>query len=320
MKSVKRNFIFPSFGVIVAFAVIVIVFSSLSNKFFTLPTLAGITTISAELGTVTLAMALLMISGEMDLSVGSVFAASGVLLATLLNHGVNGFLALVLMLLLAIAIGSVNGMLTTRLRLPSFIVTLGMMMTIRGILLIVTKGFPVSYRGNSWLTFILNGQFASEFRLSAVWLLLFLFFFMFLLNRTRHGNWSCAAGGNPEVARTLGVKVNRVKFINFLLTAIFASIAGAFSFARFGMAYPTLGEGLELEAIASAVLGGCYLSGGYGTILGAFFGALVFSSLRVGLVLAGAPAYWYKAFIGIILVLGMIINKETMRRILRTEV
>ena len=77
---------------------------------------------------------------------------------------------------------------------------------------------------------------------------------------------------------------------------------------------------MEMEAIASAVLGGCYLSGGYGTILGAFFGALVFSSLRVGLVLAGAPAYWYKAFIGIILVLGMIVNKETMRRILRTEV
>jgi len=223
-------------------------------------------------------------------------------------------------LVLAIAIGGANGLLTTRLRIPSFIVTLGMMMTIRGILLLVTKGFPVSYHGKSWLFFALNGKFASEFRLSAMWLLIFLGLFMFLLNRTRHGNWSYATGGNPEVARTLGVKVNRVRLINFSLTAIFASIAGAFCFARFGMAYPTLGEGMELEAIASAVLGGCYLSGGFGTILGAFFGALVFSSLRVGLVLAGAPAYWYKAFIGIILVLGMIVNKEIMRKILGTDI
>lgn len=316
----KRGLIFPSLGVIVAFALIVLVFSFLSRQFFTLSTLGGISTIAAELGTATLAVALLMISGEFDLSVGSVFAAAGVVLATLLNHGVNGFLALILVLLLAIAIGSANGLLTTRLRIPSFIVTLGMMMTIRGLLLLATKGFPVSYHGNSWLLFVLSGKFVSEFRFSAVWLLIFMAFFMFLLNRTRHGNWSYAAGGNPEVARTLGVKVDRVKLINFLLTAIFASMAGAFSFARFGMAYPTLGEGMELEAIASAVLGGCYLSGGFGTILGAFFGALVFSSLRVGLVLAGAPAYWYKAFIGIILVLGMIVNKEIMRKILGTDI
>lgn len=320
MKPVKPRLVFPSLGVIVAFALIVLVFSFLSKQFFTLSTLGGIFTIAAELGTATLAVAILMICGEFDLSVGSVFATAGVLLATLLNHGVSGALAFIIVLVMAAAVGSVNGFLTTSLRIPSFIVTLGMMMTIRGILLLATKGFPVSYRGESWLLYLLNGKFVSEFRLSAIWLLVFLAFFMFLLNRTQHGNWSYAAGGNSEVARALGVKVNRVKIINFLLTAIFASIAGAFSFARFGMAYPTLGEGMELETIASAVLGGCYLSGGFGTILGAFFGALVFSSLRVGLVLAGAPAYWYKAFIGIILVLGMIVNKEIMRKILGTDI
>jgi len=304
----------------VAFVLIVLVFSFLSKQFFTLSTLGGIFTIAAELGTITLAVAVLMVSGEFDLSVGSVFATAGVLLATLLNHGINELVAFIVVLFMAAIVGSMNGFLTTRLRIPSFIVTLGMMMTIRGLLLLATKGFPVSYYGKSWLIHVLNGKFVGEFRVSAIWLLVFLGLFTFLLNRTRHGNWTYAAGGNPEVARALGVRVNRVKMINFLLTALFASIAGAFSFARFGMAYPTLGEGMELEAIASAVLGGCYLSGGFGTILGAFFGALVFSSLRVGLVLAGAPAYWYKAFIGIILVFGMIVNKEIMRKILKTDI
>jgi len=317
---VERRLVFPSLGVIVAFILIVIVFSFLSRQFFTVSTLGGIFTIAAELGTATLAVSVLMISGEFDLSVGSVFATAGVLFATLLNHGLNAILAFVVVLSMAIAVGISNGVITTRLRIPSFIVTLGTMMTIRGLLLLATKGFPVSYHGKSWFLALLNGKFASEFRLSAIWLLGFLLLFSLLLNRTRHGNWTYAAGGNPEVARTLGVKVNKVKIINFLLTAIFASIAGAFSFARFGMAYPTLGEGMELETIASAVLGGCYLSGGFGTVLGAFFGALVISSLRVGLVLAGAPAYWYKAFIGIILVLGMIVNKEIMRKILGTDI
>ncbi|MBC7109201.1 MAG: ABC transporter permease [Methanomassiliicoccales archaeon] len=319
-KLLKSMPAFPSLGVIVAFILLVVVFSLLSDKFFTLSTFAGILTIAAELVPVALAVALLMISGEFDLSVGSVYASAGVLLASLLNKGINDFVAFICVLFFGLIIGSVNSLLTLRLRIPSFIVTLGTMMTIRGIVLVVTGGFPVSFQGKSLLLNILNGPFIYEFRFSALWLLVFLALFMFLLNRTQHGNWSCAAGGNPEVANMLGVKVARVKLINFLLTAMFASIAGMFSFARFGMSYPTLGEGMELEAIASAVLGGCYLSGGFGTILGAFFGALVFSLLRVGLVLAGAPAYWYKAFIGIILVLGMVVNKGVLRRILGMDI
>jgi simple sugar transport system permease protein len=313
----KEKFLFPSIGVIVAFLIVIAVFSILSNRFFTLSTLGGILTITAELGTVALAVALLMISGEFDLSVGSVYATAGIFLAMLLNHGVNAFIAFLAVLALGLAIGLVNGLITTKIGIPSFITTLGTMMAIRGLLLLATAGFPITYRGHSFLLTLLNGKLVGEFRVSSIWIIVFLGLFAFLLNRTRHGNWTFAAGGNPLVANALGVQVDKVKIINFLLTASFASLAGMLSFARFKMAYPTLGTEIGMETIAAAVLGGCYLSGGYGTIVGAFFGALVISSLRVGLVLAGAPSYWYKAFIGIILILGMIINKEVMKRVLR---
>ena len=313
----REKLLFPSMGVIVAFIVVTAVFSALSKSFFTLSTWAGILTITGELGTVTLPVALLMISGEFDLSVGSVYATAGILLAMLLNHGFNPFLALLVVLVLGAAIGLTNGLITTKIRIPSFITTLGTMMSIRGLLLLATAGFPVSYYGHSFLTTFLNGKIIGEFRVSAIWVIVFLGLFAYLLNMTRHGNWTFAVGGNPVVAHALGVQVDRVKIINFVLSASFASVAGMLSFARFKMAYPTLGEQMGLEAIAAAVLGGCYLNGGYGTIVGAFFGAMVIASLRVGLVLAGAPSYWYKAFIGIILVLGMIINKEVMQRVLR---
>ncbi|MGY4707917.1 ABC transporter permease [Candidatus Bipolaricaulota sp. J31] len=316
-QKAKRTLVFPSMGVIAAFILLVIIFSILSKEFFTLSTAAGILTIAAELGTVTLAVALLMISGEFDLSVGAVYAWAGVLLARLLSGHLNGIASLAIVFVFALIIGLVNGFITTKIKIPSFITTLGMMMALRGFLLIFTAGFPVAFKGESLLISFLNGRLPYGFRVASLWFLFFLLLFSFILNRTKHGNWSLATGGNPDVARTLGVKIERVKMLNFLLTALFAALAGCFSFGRFKMAYPTLGTGLELEAIASAVLGGCYLAGGYGTIVGAFFGALVISSLRVGLVLIGAPAYWYQAFIGVILVLGMIINKEIMKKVLQ---
>jgi len=193
------------------------------------------------------------------------------------------------------------------------------MFTLRGVLLVVTGGFPVAFKGGGYTLFFLSGKLWNEFRMSFLWLALIVILFHILLNKTRHGNWSLASGGNAEVARALGVPVAKVKRVNFVLSSMFAAFGGLLAFARFGMAYPTLAEGLELEAIAAAVLGGCTLSGGYGTIFGSFVGALLVSSLRVGLVLAGAPAYWYRAFIGFILIVGMIINKQTIRKILGGE-
>ncbi|MEM3433705.1 MAG: ABC transporter permease [Candidatus Methanomethyliaceae archaeon] len=294
-------------------------FGLLSSKFFRLDTIGGIATITAEIAVVSVPLALLIMSGEFDLSVGSVYAFAGVLAAILLNLKLSEVAVLCAVLLFGGVAGLLNGLLTTKLRLPSFIVTLGMMFTLRGLLLVITAGFPVSFKGNSYMLQVFNGKLWGEFRMSSIWLALITGLFYIVVNMTKHGNWSLACGGNVEVARALGVPVVRVKRINFFLTGLFAAFGGLLAFARFGMAYPTLAEGLELESIAAVVLGGCSLGGGYGTVWGALLGSILIASLRVGLVLAGAPAYWYRAFIGLILIGGMIINKQTMRKILGVE-
>ena len=313
IKKHKQIVIDPSIGIIIVFIIVVIIFSLLSSNFLTLSTWIGILNIASELATVTIVVAFLMISGEFDLSVGAVYAMAGMLLAYLLNQGINGVFSMLITLAFAFIIGTVNGLITTKVKIPSFIATLGMMMSLRGFLLIASGGFPIGYKGDSILPSILNGKCIGDLRISTLWLLLFLIIFTIVLDKTKYGNWVYASGGNPNISK-------KVKRINFILVAVFAAIAGGFSFGRFGMSYPTLGEGLELEAIASTVIGGCYMAGGYGSVLGAFFGALTIASLRVGLVLAGAPAYWYKAFIGIILIIGMIVNKRVMKNLLKIEV
>ena len=310
---------FPSVGVLGSLIIIGLVFGFITNKFFKLDTLAGIFTITAEIGMVCIPLALLIISAEFDLSVGSTFAFAGVLGALLLNQRVNSFLVLAAAIIFGICIGTINGTLATKLRLPSFIVTLGIMFILRGLLLVITAGFPVSFKGSNMLLFVLNGKLTGEFRMSFIWLILCVILFHFILNHTRHGNWSLACGGNVDVAQAMGIPTSRVKLINFMLVGATSAFAGMLSFARFGMAYPTLGEGMELEAIAAAVLGGCALRGGFGTIFGASLGALLIASLRVGLVLVGAPAYWYRAFVGLILLIGIIINKEIMRQLVGGE-
>ncbi|MEM4666841.1 MAG: ABC transporter permease, partial [Thermofilum sp.] len=117
-----------------------------------------------------------------------------------------------------------------------------------------------------------------------------------------------AVGGSAATARELGVPVRRVKIINFGISSLLAGLAGLIAFSRFRIVDPTLGIGLELEAITAAVLGGCLLSGGYGSVVGTFLGAVLVAMTRVGLVLAKAPAYWYTAFIGILLIVATVIN------------
>jgi len=131
-----------------------------------------------------------------------------------------------------------------------------------------------------------------------------------ILNRTPYGNRVFAAGGNKKVAKALGVNVNRVKLISFTLSGILAGFAGCVQFSRFGSVDALRGTGVELEAIASAVIGGTLLTGGYGSLVGTFFGALLIGMVRSGLVMAGAPAYWYRAFIGVILIIAVIINTK----------
>jgi len=310
--SLSRIRRWPEFGVILAFSTIFMVFSLLAPKFVTLRNLTGIFTIVSELGIITIGVAFLMIAGEFDLSVSSVYALSGFLFVTLANS-FNSLLALIITLMVAACIGFLNGTITLRAGIPSFITTLGTMMFLRGIMLAVTGGRSVVYNGDLIVPTMLTRFIGRGFRPSHIWFLALALFFSLILTRTRYGNWVFATGGKKEVARAMGVNVNRVKVVNFMISSVMAGLAGCIVINRFGVANASFGMGMELEAIASAVIGGTFLMGGYGTIIGAFFGAFLMGMMRTGLVMVGAPAYWYQAFVGAILVIAATINIKLRR-------
>jgi len=302
------------FGVFISLLCVASIFALLSKEFLTPSTWAGILTVASEIGIISVGVSFLMISGEFDLSVSSVFAVSGMTMALLSNLGIDPSLAFLVAMLLSACIGAVNGLITLRFSLPSFITTLGMMMFLRGVLLAVTGGFPIEMAGEPIILHTLSGRMLGGFRSSALWFIIFVLIFQIILGLTPYGNWTYATGNNAIFARASGVNARKVKFINFMLSATLAGFSGCIALARFRIVEPLAGTGLELEAIAASVIGGCSLSGGVGSIIGAGLGALLVGMIRIGLVLAGAPPYWYRGFIGVILVAAAIIYRLTRRR------
>ena len=268
---------------------------------------------------ITLGMTLLMTAGEFDLSVGSVFGFAPIVMWTLYNtHIVPLEIGFVVAILSAVIIGLANGWFVTYLKIPSFLVTLGMLLVVRGIALYVTDGFPQrTWTADSPLMKILVGEFAIgdlRFYASLLWFILFAIILGYILTESKAGNWIQAAGGNPEAARARGVRVTRTKIALFVLTAVISAYAGITSSIRVSAANPNSGTQYELEVIAMVVIGGTALTGGRGTIIGTVLGVLILRMMRNGIVLIGVPGLAYNIFIGGIILAMMALHSWLERR------
>jgi simple sugar transport system permease protein len=300
----------PELGPLILLIIEIAVFGTLNSDFLSSLNISNILAFTVELGLIALAMTLLMTSGEFDLSVGSVFGFSPVVMWMLYNSGgVSLGLSFVIAMAVAAGIGLVNGLFVTRLKIPSFLVTLGMLLVVRGAALLMTSGFPQRTwdASGSWLARILVGVFyIGDFRIyaSLFWFAGATLILGYVLTRTKIGNWIQASGGNANAARARGVNVDRTKVALFMLCAMIASFAGIISSIRTSAANPNSGTGYELEVIAMVVIGGTALSGGRGTIIGTVLGIFILRSMRDGIVLIGVPGLAYNIFIGAI-ILGM---------------
>jgi simple sugar transport system permease protein len=209
--------------------------------------------------------------------------------------------------------GAVNGWLTVKTGLPSFIITLGSMMFWQGSLLVFTSGFPISdldgKSGLRWLSADVFYGFRSSF---VIWLLLGIACAL-LLTRTRLGNWIMATGGNERAAFAMGIPTSGVKILCFAATGALCSIAALIQFAQLESISPVSGDQYALKAIAIAVMGGTALSGGVGTVVGSMIGTLIMGVLTTGLVQAGLSNYWFRAVVGIIVILAVLINGRTLK-------
>jgi simple sugar transport system permease protein len=304
----------PEVGALTGLLMIIIFFSLSSPKFLTVSSITAMFTLASELGIIAIGASFLMISGEFDLSVGSVFALSTLIFTRLANIGVHPLLAFLLSLMISALLGSLNGIITIKMHIPSFITTLGTMMLWRGVLLYVTGGFPVSWNADKGFLYLLGGRLFAGLRITGVWFVVLTLIFMVLLNKIRYGNWVFATGGNLEAARESGVNVERVKLTNFTLCGLLAGLSGTCNLARYLISQPMLGSGMELEAIAASVIGGNLLMGGYGSILGTFLGALLMGIIRTGLIMVGVAPYLYSALTGIIVIIAVIVNTTVRRR------
>jgi simple sugar transport system permease protein len=300
----------PEFGPFVLLIAEIFVFWAINPDFLSPLNISNTLAFTVELGLIALAMTLLMTSGEFDLSVGSVFGFAPVVMWTLFNSGATSLeVAFLTAILASGVIGLFSGVFVTRLKIPSFLVTLGMLLVVRGTALFVTNGFPQSTWSteNHWLTSALVGDtYIGPFRLymSLLWFVLAAIALGYLLTETKFGNWIQATGGNPNAARARGVNVDRTKVALFMLSSIVAAFAGIVSSIRTAAANPNSGAGYELEVIAMVVIGGTALAGGRGTIVGTLIGVLILRVMRNGIVLIGVPGLAYNIFIGGI-ILGM---------------
>ncbi len=302
-----------------------LVFSAIAPNFLTAFALSNILTLASIYGIVVVGVGLLMISGEFDLSVGSNLAVAGYVFLLTLLAGVPPVLAMVLALIVSTILGLINGLIVVYLRIPSFIGTLGTLLAYRGVARWLGAGQATSYTPDvkPALFDALNGFIAplnnlfegsANFRMSSLWFIGAVVVVSIMLMRTRHGNASFAVGGNPGAALSQGINVVRVKLINFTLSGFFAGLAGVVLFAQRSSMNELIGKGLELTAVAAAVIGGVSLNGGTGTIIGAALGMIMLATLEQGLVLLGAPNEVFQGIVGAIIIISVITNVNLKRQ------
>ena len=282
--------------------------------------LQGMLSILPEMTLVALGVTILMICGEFDLSVGSVFALTPMAIAIMLNGGIPFPVALFLGLLLAAGIGFANGFITIRFSIPSFITTLGMLFVARSLTVVISGGFPPLLPTDipTWLFSGFVGP-GNVVRMSFVWLVLIALALAAMMSLTNFGNWIRATGGQLDAAVNMGIPVNATKMICFMLCSVLAGFAGLIQVMRLGSPLPSLGEGLELQAVAAAVIGGTSLTGGIGTVLGAIIGATLIRVIDNGLVLTRVDANWFKFAIGMLLILAVVSNSWLRRSARRSK-
>ena len=276
--------------------------------------------VAAQLGIVAVPVALLMIAGEFDLSVGSMVGAAGMIIAiSVSEYGLPLLVGVLLAFAVALVVGFLNGYLVIKTGLPSFIVTLGMLFALRGLtigfarLLTGRTQIGLSDSGSGVMQTLFAGSIG-DFPVSIIWWFVLAALCTYVLQRTVFGNWIFGAGGDANAARNVGVPVSRVKITLFMCTAASAALLATIQVLDAGSADVLRGTLLELQAIAAAVIGGVLLTGGYGSVIGALFGALIFGMVQQGIFFTGVSTDWFQVFVGVMLLIAVMFNNVIRRR------
>ncbi len=332
----KRLLLRPELGAVSGAILVWVLLAIVAGErgFLSLRGTANYLQVAAELGILAVAVALLMIGGEFDLSIGSIIGGAGMVIAVLsVQYGWNIWAAIGVSLIVSLVVGALNGLLVVRTKLPSFIITLGSLFIIRGLTIAETRGItgrtqvggvkhvlgydsavkffastlkipdPASSRGLD-----------AAFPISIFWWLLIAGVATYILLRTRPGNWIFGIGGDPHAARNVGVPVDRMKVFLFMATAASAWLVATIQVISSGSADTLRGQYREFYAIIAVVIGGTLLTGGYGSAIGAVFGALTVGMVQQGIIFTGVDSDWFQVILGVMLIIAVLVNNFIRKR------
>ncbi len=299
-------------GTLIGLLVLMMFFWILSPHFLTVPNLLNVAQQTSINAIIAVGLTFVIITAGIDLSVGSIMAFSGVVLASVLGTGLPIPLAISAGLLIGLACGSINGILIAYGKLPPFIATLGMMSVARGAALMYTNGRPISGFSNDF-RFLANGEMFS-IPLSVIIMVLVYLIAHFILTKTKLGRYIYAIGGNEEAAWLSGINVKFYKIIVYGICGMLSGLAAVILTARLNSAQPIAGIMYELDAIAATVIGGTSLVGGEGRVFGTLIGALIMGVLRNGLNLLGVSSFLQQTIIGSVIIIAVLVDMTLKRR------
>jgi len=335
-RTLRRPELGALMGAIAVFVLFAITDSSARHLWLHQTGLAAWTQQAAFFGILAVPVGLLMIGGEFDLSTGVMSGVTAIVMALLVGkYHWNTWLAVIGTLVFASAIGLLNGFVVIKTKLPSFIVTLATFFVLRGVsvggvLLLNNHSTQVSVtavnpsglssaKGVFGSSFFSSGALPSGYSTAIIWFFVVTVLGSWVLSRTTFGNWIFAAGGDQDAARNVGVPVDRTKILLFLSTALAAALVGIISFTQSSSAVSEQGVGYEFFYIIAAVVGGCFLTGGYGSAIGAALGACIIGMAFEGVIYANWDSSWNFTFLGAILFLAVAVNTLIYRRALKAR-
>ena len=295
---------------VIALIILMAVITIINSNFLTANNLLNLLLQVTSNALIAFGMTFVILTGGIDLSVGSILALSSALTAGLLGSGMPVRLAILISLILGCILGMVNGLLISYGKLAPFIVTLATMTIFRGATLVYTNGNPITKGlSDSFLFQFLGQGYIVGIPFPVIIMFIVFIVLYVLLHKTAFGKSVYAIGGNEKAAYISGVKLNKVKIIIYSISGIMASISGLIITSRLSSAQPTAGASYEMDAIAAVVLGGTSLSGGKGRILGTLIGALIIGVLNNGLNIIGVSAFWQQVVKGVVILIAVLIDR-----------
>ncbi len=306
----KRKVSLGSLGPLLALIVLVIVVTILNPNFIAPNNLLNLLRQISINALIAFGMSFVILTGGIDLSVGSILALSGALTAGLITNGISPAIAMLIGMILGSFLGLLNGLLITKGKMAPFIATLATMTIYRGATLVYTDGNPITGIGNSFLFQFIGKGYLFGIPFPIVIMLLFFIILYILLHKTAFGKKTYAVGGNIKAAKIAGVKTDRVQIIIYTISGLMASISGIILTSRLNSAQPTSGQAYEMDAIAAVVLGGTSLSGGKGGLFGTLVGALIIGTINNGLNLLGVSSFYQQIVKGIVIIIAVLLDRK----------